>query len=230
MQGEADPFIKALGLSEHDTPALAPFRHFARGDTHLVTAGRDARFSCASVGGEIDQVGLAPAAALAFAAISHLNPRQVINFGTAGGFQELGSEIASVYLSGHFRYHDRQIPISPAWEAYGVGDYRFAIPEALKEFPQAIVSSGNALSIEPHQQASMLEIGKASGLPVVKDMEGAAIAQVCQMKSVPLLSIKSVTDLIDGGRHTQEEFLENFGRATGALKRAVAKVNNRLRS
>ena len=148
----------------------------------------------------------------------------MVNFGTAGGFQELGSEIASVYLSGHFRYHDRQIPISSSWEAYGAGDYRFSIPETLKEFPQAIVSSGNALTIEPHQQTSMLELGKASGLPVVKDMEGAAIAQVCQMKSVPLLSIKSVTDLIDGGRHTHEEFLENFERATDALQKVVAEV------
>ena len=148
----------------------------------------------------------------------------MVNFGTAGGFQELGSEIASVYLSGHFRYHDRQIPISSSWEAYGAGDYRFSIPETLKEFPQAIVSSGNALTIEPHQQTSMLELGKASGLPVVKDMEGAAIAQVCQMKSVPLLSITSVTDLIDGGRHTHEEFLENFERATDALQKVVAEV------
>ncbi len=58
----------------------------------------------------------------------------------------------------------------------------------------------------------------------VKDMEGAAVAWVAQTASLPFLGVKCVTDIVDGDRVTQEEFLENLSCAAKALREAVPKV------
>ena len=39
-----------------------------------------------------------------------------------------------------------------------------------------------------------------------------------------MLCIKSVTDIVDGDRPTQDEFLENLGTAAQALKDTLPKV------
>ena len=52
----------------------------------------------------------------------------------------------------------------------------------------------------------------------VKEMEGAAIAWAAHFFSTPLFALKSITDIVDGDRPPQEEFLENLGKASVALK------------
>ena len=39
-------------------------------------------------------------------------------------------------------------------------------------------------------------------------MEAGAIAYVCEQLKIPYLGVKSITDIVDGGRVTAEEFLE----------------------
>ena len=47
-------------------------------------------------------------------------------------------------------------------------------------------------------------------------------AQVAHLHGVPFLALKSITDIVDGDRPPQEEFLENLHRAAQALQaRAV---------
>ena len=53
---------------------------------------------------------------------------------------------------------------------------------------------------------------------VVKEMEAASIAWVCQQFSLPFVGLKAVTDIIDGGRATTEEFLENLELASNNLQ------------
>jgi 5'-methylthioadenosine nucleosidase len=59
---------------------------------------------------------------------------------------------------------------------------------------------------------------------VVKEMEAAAIAWVAQMFRKPMFCVKAVTDIVDGDRATQEEFLENLNAAAAALQQTLPKV------
>eukprot|EP00882_Tetradesmus_deserticola_P017201 GHRQ01018415.1.p2 GENE.GHRQ01018415.1~~GHRQ01018415.1.p2 ORF type:complete len:136 (-),score=41.80 GHRQ01018415.1:532-939(-) len=59
---------------------------------------------------------------------------------------------------------------------------------------------------------------------VVKEMEAAAIAWVAQMFHKPMFCVKAVTDIVDGDRATQEEFLENLNAAAAALQQTLPKV------
>jgi 5'-methylthioadenosine nucleosidase len=58
----------------------------------------------------------------------------------------------------------------------------------------------------------------------VKDMEGAGIAWVADLAKVPYFCVKVVTDIVDGDRPTQEEFLQNLGTAAQELRLAVPKI------
>ena len=58
-----------------------------------------------------------------------------------------------------------------------------------------VVSSGNSLNRGPEDRAAL----EASGA-CIKEMEGAAIAYVASLYSVPLLAVKAITDIVDGGR------------------------------
>ena len=58
----------------------------------------------------------------------------------------------------------------------------------------------------------------------VKDMESAAIAWACGITNTPHFGIKVVTDIVDGDRPSQDEFMENLGTAAKALQVALPKV------
>ena len=58
----------------------------------------------------------------------------------------------------------------------------------------------------------------------VKDMEAAAIAWSCAVNKVPFLGVKVVTDIVDGGVPTQDEFLANLQSASKSLQDALPKV------
>lgn len=61
-------------------------------------------------------------------------------------------------------------------------------------------------------------------LASVKEMEAAAIAWVAQLFHKPMFCVKAVTDIVDGDRATQEEFLENLHTAAAALQQVLPKV------
>lgn len=58
----------------------------------------------------------------------------------------------------------------------------------------------------------------------VKEMEAAAVAYSCDLWKVPMFAVKSVTDIVDGDKPPQEEFLENLGKAASALRTAIGRV------
>jgi hypothetical protein len=79
--------------------------------------------------------------------------------------------------------------------------------------------TGNSLDYTDKCMAIMSKHGAA-----VKEMEAAAIAWVAQLFAKPMFCIKAVTDIVDGDRATQEEFLENLSAAAGALQRTLPRV------
>jgi 5'-methylthioadenosine nucleosidase len=55
-------------------------------------------------------------------------------------------------------------------------------------------------------------------------LQGAAVAYVTDLLSVPAIFVKAVTDIVDGDKPTAEEFLQNLVIVTTALDQAVTQV------
>ena len=57
-------------------------------------------------------------------------------------------------------------------------------------------------------------------------MEAGAISYVCEQLNVPYLGVKSITDIVDGGRVTADEFMENLETASTNLQEFLEKLLN----
>jgi nucleoside phosphorylase len=82
-----------------------------------------------------------------------------------------------------------------------------------------IVTTGNSLDCTEKD----LEIIRSYN-GVVKDMEAAAIAWIAKQYNIPFLAIKAITDLVDGEKTTEEEFLQNLESASKILSKQTIRV------
>jgi len=57
---------------------------------------------------------------------------------------------------------------------------------------------------------------------IIKDMEAATIAWVCQLYNTPMFALKAITDLIDDQAPPREQFLKNLQMVCLSLKTAVS--------
>ena len=221
MEAEAMPLVEHLGLKKAETspfvgpiPAVVFSGKVGEATVHVITNGKDAVFG-------VDSVGTVPAALSAYQILSVLKPDLLINAGTAGGFKAKGGAVGDVYLATEFKNHDRRIPI-PGFTEYGIGTMSACAAPNMRAalgLKEGVVSSGNSLDA-PQPDMDNLKANDAS----VKEMEAAGIAYVAKMFGVPLIAVKAITDIVDGDRPTQDEFLENLTAAAKALQAAVPKV------
>jgi len=167
----------------------------------------------------VDNIGTVPAAVTAYLAVQALKPDLVISAGTAGGFASRGAVIGDVFMATAFANHDRRIPLA-AFDAYGVWAIdahpapRLASASGLK---MGIVTTGNSLDATDADMTAMAANGAA-----VKEMEAAGAVWAAHLFEVPMLALKSVTDIVDGDRPAAEEFLANLSTATRALHDKLA--------
>ncbi|KAK9802959.1 hypothetical protein WJX72_010723 [[Myrmecia] bisecta] len=221
MEAEASPLVETLGTAQDEPPRIpkpAPCVSFSgtyKGlSVHVVHNGK-----CRVHG--VDNVGTVPAALTAYLAIQEFKPDLVISAGTAGGFKSQGAAIADVFVSTAISNHDRHIPI-PNFDAYGIWAYDPPeTPNLVKALglKTGLVSSGNALTYSIADMALMQGNNAA-----IKEMEAAGIAWAAHLFDVPLLAIKAVTDIVDGERAANEEFLENLHRAAQALQETIPPI------
>lgn len=221
MEAEAQPLITRLDLKEDLPPRVqqpAPCTTYTGkvGEltVHVVWNGR-----CVTHG--VDNVGTVPAALSTYLAASAFKPDLIISAGTAGGFKSQGAGIGDIFVSTAVVYHDRRIPI-PGFDKYGMGRTATHACPALAAalgLKSGVVTSGNSLDYTDKCMDIMAAEGAA-----VKEMEAAAIAWVAALFDIPLVAVKAVTDIVDGGRPTQEEFLENLSAAAAALQKTLPKV------
>lgn len=101
-------------------------------------------------------------------------------------------------------------------EEYGFGHFRspplsgLALAAGLK---QGVVSTSDSLDCTSMDMELMMAEGA-----VVKEMECAAVAWVCEKLRVPFAALKAVTDIVDGERSTRNEFDCNLRAASEALQ------------
>jgi 5'-methylthioadenosine nucleosidase len=223
MEAEAMPFINFLGLKPDldffppSTPFDAFVGSYGECKVTVVTNGKDEIHETG-----VDNVGTVPAAMVTFLALQKLPETSlVINAGTCGGFQRKGAEIGDVFLTTAVAHHDRRIPI-PEFQDYGVGRLETQMAHKLAEahnFKQGVCTTGNSLD-KTEEDDKHMEKNDAS----VKDMEAAAVAWSTHMFQKPYLGVKVVTDIVDGDRPTQDEFLENLATAAQKLQEALPQV------
>lgn len=220
MQAEAQPFIEHFGVKE--IPGFfspLPCRLYS---TDIAVAdGAPVRLNIVCNGRQhgSDLVGCEAASVATLAAIERLHPDIVINSGTCGGFRADGADIARVYIGNACMFHDRRVPGDDQWGTQALGNY--PVWEGARDLAHALgldmgkVTTGSSLDMQPCDLQIIRENGGQ-----LKDMEGAAVAFVCSLAGVPVLFVKSVTDLCDGGAETYEEFSRNLDAACKALKEA----------
>jgi nucleoside phosphorylase len=214
MQSEAKPIIDRLNLNlmSHTSDIDLPFQYFTTVNSEqeiiLIVSGTDPRYG-------VDNIGTQASTLMAYVGIAQFNPDLVISAGTAGGFSERGAKIGTVYLSDReFVFHDRHVPL-PGFAEQGIGHYPALNVRALAKLlnlPYGTISSGSSFQKDPGQ----LEQIKDSGA-VAKEMEVAATAWVCWLKAVPLIALKSITNLLDIQESSEKQFVANFALATSQL-------------
>jgi 5'-methylthioadenosine nucleosidase len=225
MEAEAKPFVDHLGLEPIDDffPSNTPFH--AYGGIHngtqvtVIMNGKDTVY-----GTGVDNCGTVPASLATFLALQRLPTTDLfINAGTCGGFQRKGATIGDVFITTAVANHDRRIPIPP-FIPYGIGKIESIVSKTTQfddlisqnNFKLGICTTGNSLDKTAEDDTHM-EANDAS----VKDMEAAAIAWCCSMFDKPFLGVKVVTDIVDGDKPTQDEFMENLHTASVRLQQAL---------
>jgi 5'-methylthioadenosine nucleosidase len=224
MEAEAAPLINHLSLQPATNifPTTTPFLAY-QGKHHscnltVITNGKDEVH-----GTGVDNVGTTPAALATFLALERLHLDEtktdlLINAGTCGGFQAMGAAIGDVYLTTAVANNERRIPI-PSFTEYGIGKISsLQVDNLSKELgaKKGICTTGNSLDAHELDHFHMNQ-NEAS----VKDMEAAAIAWSCELHKTPHFGLKVVTDIVDGDKPTQEEFMENLGTAAKSLQEAL---------
>jgi 5'-methylthioadenosine nucleosidase len=234
MEAEALPVISGLGLKRDSPPSLPPPAPATTFSGRVSSSSSDDKGNSSPSSVEVsvvcsgkckvhgvDNIGTVPAALMTYLALSELrDPRVdlVISAGTAGGFAARGAAIGDVFCATAFANHDRRIPLAKfddygTWRSDAHPAPRMAAALGLKSGP---VSTGNSLDWHDLDMASM-----SSGGAAVKDMEASGVAWACSLHGVPLLALKSVTDIVDGGKPAEEEFLANLATASEALHVAL---------
>ncbi|NLV52514.1 MAG: 5'-methylthioadenosine nucleosidase [Bacteroidales bacterium] len=223
MVAEAKPFIERYGLKEVEA-------FFAPLPCRLYEGEVNGSILDVVLNGQqngSDLVGCEAASVATLSAIQKLSPDLIINSGTCGAFKGNGASIAEVYIGNGVMFHDRRVPGDDTWGTQSLGNY--AVWEGSEEMAKSLgyktgkVTTGSSLDMQP---CDLEVIQKHGGQ--LKDMEGAAVGFVCSLLHVPILYVKSVTDLCDSGAETFEEFSKNLHQACETLREANERVINYL--
>lgn len=219
MRAEAKPFIEHFGVElQKDFFAPLPCLCFKG-----MVGGHQLYVVLNGAQHDSDLVGCEAASVATLAAIQKIQPDLVINSGTCGAFKSNGAQIGDVYLGSGVMFHDRRVPGDDEWGTQALGNYPvWSGTQALAErlgFKLGKVTTGSSLDMQPCDEQIIRE-----NHGELKDMEGAAVAFVCSLFQVPILFVKSVTDLCDSGAETYEEFSKNLALASENLRQANIQI------
>jgi len=227
MREEAQPIIDSLSLQENKDAfhLQLPMRCFQNQvgslQVSLVISGIDDRH-------QVDNIGSEAATLMAYEAITQLCPDLLISAGTAGGFASRGAQIGTIYVSEeHFVYHDRHVPL-PGFDESSVGKYPALKASRLAKnlhLKAGVISTGSSLE-KSDKDILVIDAHNA----VAKEMEAAGIAWVAMLFKVPMLALKSITNLLDEDNQSEAEFLKNLAYASQCLHDKVLELVDYLQN
>ncbi|MGN0822649.1 MAG: 5'-methylthioadenosine/S-adenosylhomocysteine nucleosidase [Candidatus Gallimonas sp.] len=149
----------------------------------------------------------------------------VLNFGVAGGLHA-DTEVAQVYLIERAVQYDFDLTQLNGGEIGTLDEERenyLPLFTPALPFPRRALASGDRFNDSPEDYRLLRERLGAD----IRDMEGAAIAQVCKNAGVPFASVKSVSDIYGAGS-TTEQFKNNLFRASERLKACMREITEAI--
>jgi 5'-methylthioadenosine nucleosidase len=221
MSGEAGPIIRSFGLTENKRAfgARDPMQAFEGrvGKTALIVVlnGKNPRPP------HLDLTGPTAAAVTTSQAIKTFSPGLVINAGTAGGLGSRGVKVGDVVLSQQIVFHDRRIPLGPAWEEYALGNYPHARTQNAASalgLKTAVVATGSSFVNVSTSDLKVINSVEAS----VVEMEAAAVAEICAIYKTKMVALKAITDDVEHPALTQ--FDANFQLANTNLEKKMREL------
>jgi len=220
LEGEASPIIDQLSMQEltgHFDHRLG-FKLFI--STKYPSVSLTLFGKCKFSG--VDRIGTQAASLACWETIKTLSPKMIGSVGTAGGFKSRGANIGDVFLSEFIFFHGRHIPV-PGYESFELGKFPALNIKKPLNLKLGVVSSGDSVPASEIDLKRMEEIGTDA-----KDMEAAAIAEVCRMADIPVFAIKSITDFVDSSETTHGQFIKNYSLATEKLAAAISILTPQL--
>ena len=171
----------------------------------------------------VSGIGKVGAALSTQAIIDKYSPDLIVNFGTAGGANE-SVNIISLYLIEKCCQYDFDLSELDGCSVGFMCDYDRLYYDCLTDkldfLPKTNLCSADRFSNK------ISDINVVNSLKCsLRDMEGAAIAQVCVSNGLPLISLKGVTDTY---QNPAKQFYENKKRVCALFPDAVGKIVNAL--
>ena len=165
-------------------------------------------------------VGKVNAAAGACAAIQ-AGADIVLNFGAAGGLDPATAEVGEVYLIEKAVQYDfdlQEINNVPIGTLDGETENFLPLFCPPLPYPRRALGTGDRFNDSPTDHALLRSLGCD-----IREMEGAAIAQVCRYAGVPFVSVKAISDVYGSGS-TTEQFRKNCKIALLELKSRLPEI------
>ena len=211
MEKEARPIIGAMDLEREITfcgKKLITGKLFGK-STGLVICG----------------VGKVNAAMGTQIAIDELGADAVINLGVAGGLNE-GVKVGEIYSVSHAVQYDFDLTQLNGTQ---IGTLDECTENYLSltvggNYPAKRLATGDRFNDSKQDYKLLTEILHAD----IRDMEGAAVAQVCMHAAIPCYEFKIISDLAGSGS-TTEQYLNNLSLCFKTLERELKNITEAVR-
>ncbi len=164
-------------------------------------------------------VGKVNAAMGAQIAIDELGAEVIINIGYAGGLN--GSlEVGKIYEISHAVQYDFDLTQLNGTKIGTLDECKenFLALDALSLYPLKKLATGDRFNDSAEDFKLLTELGAD-----IRDMEGAAVAQVCMHAKVELRAYKVISDLAGSGS-TTEQYMKNLAVCADTLKRELKNI------
>ncbi len=153
----------------------------------------------------------------------HEGASAIFNFGVAGGLNA-HTEVAGIYLIDKAVQYDFDLTQLNGTKMGTLDECQenylpLTLPKTKTDFPVRAVGSGDRFNDSPIDHKLLTEELHAD----IREMEGAAIAQVCMHAEVPFYSVKTISDVYGSGS-TTEQYLQNRARALEGLKSHLQEI------
>lgn len=169
-------------------------------------------------------VGKVNAAAGACAAIS-AGADIILNFGAAGGLNDKTevSEIYAIDRAVQYDFDCTQLNGSKIGTLDGETEnfLPLTVPHGF-DFPRRALGTGDRFNDSPADHALLLGLGCD-----IREMECGAIAEVCKYAGVPLVAVKTISDVYGMGS-TTEQFKKNLKLALLNLKAHLQEILEKI--
>lgn len=152
-------------------------------------------------------------------AIDELGAEVIINLGVAGGLN--GSlEVGKIYEISHAVQYDFDLTQLNGTKMGTLDECKenFLALDALSLYPLKKLATGDRFNDSAEDFKLLTELGAD-----IRDMEGAAIAQVCMHAKVELRAYKVISDLAGSGS-TTEQYLKNLAVCGETIKRELKNI------